>query len=102
MSVSSISGLMFLLLAAGAARAEDPSGDKGLTAYAIAMHGQPALPADFSRLPYADPQATKGGHLALAYQGTFDSLNPYNLSAGSTAQWSHRQRIPVADAALPR
>ena len=50
------------------------------------MHGQPALPADFSRLLYADPQATKGGHLALAYQGTFDSLNPYNLSAGSTAQ----------------
>ena len=86
MSVSPISGLMFLLLAAGAARAEGPSGDKGLTTYAIAMHGQPALPADFSRLPYADPQATKGGHLALAYQGTFDSLNPYNLSAGSTAQ----------------
>jgi peptide/nickel transport system substrate-binding protein len=77
---------MFLLLAAGAARAEDLSGDKGLTTYATAMHGQPALPADFSGLPYADPQATKGGHLALAYQGTFDSLNPYNLSAGSTAQ----------------
>jgi peptide/nickel transport system substrate-binding protein len=77
---------MFLLLAAGAARAADPSGQKGLTTYAIAMHGQPALPANFSRLPYADPQATKGGHLALAYQGTFDSLNPYNLSAGSTAQ----------------
>ena len=77
---------MFLLLAAGAARAEDPSGDKGLTTYAIAMHGQPALPADFSRLPYVDPQASRGGHLALAYQGTFDSLNPYNLSAGSTAQ----------------
>ena len=50
------------------------------------MHGQPALPADFWRFPYADPQAAKGGHLALAYQGTFDSLNPYNLSAGSTAQ----------------
>ena len=65
---------------------EDLSGDKGLTTYAIAMHGQPTLPADFSGLPYADPQATKGGHLALAYQGTFDSLNPYNLSAGSTAQ----------------
>src|SRR5882757_5399686 len=86
MSVSPIAGLMFLLLAAGAARAEDRSGDKGLTTYAISLHGQPALPADFSRLPYADPQATKGGHLALAYQGTFDSLNPYNLSAGSTAR----------------
>jgi ABC-type uncharacterized transport system substrate-binding protein len=30
------------------------------------MHGQPALHADFSRLPYADPQATKGGHLRVA------------------------------------
>ena len=65
-----ISGLMFLLLAAGAARAEDPSGDTGLTTYAVAMHGQPALPADFSRLPYADPQATKGGHLTLAASAT--------------------------------
>jgi hypothetical protein len=53
MSASPIPGLMFLLLAAGAASAEDPSGDKGLATYAIAMHGQPALPADFSRLPYA-------------------------------------------------
>ena len=50
---------LFLLLAAGAARAGGPSGDKGLTTYAIAMHGQPALPADFSRLLYADPQAAK-------------------------------------------
>jgi hypothetical protein len=73
-------------LAASDACAEDPSGSNGLSAYAIAMHGRPALPADFSDLPYADPHATKGGHLALAYQGTFDSLNPYNVSAGSTAQ----------------
>ena len=51
MSVSPISGLVFLLLAAGAARAEDPSAGKQLTTYAIAMHGQPALAADFSRLP---------------------------------------------------
>ena len=97
MSVFQICGLIFLLLAAGGARAEDPSGHKGLTTYAIAMHGQPALPADFSRLPYADPRATKGGHLALAYQGTFDSLKCGIHGAGS-----HRQRIPVADAALPR
>ena len=81
-----LSGTVFLLLAASAANAEGPSGGKVSTTYAIAMHGQPALPADFSRLPYADPKASKGGRLALAYQGTFDSLNPYNLSAGSTAQ----------------
>src|ERR1700676_4995368 len=82
-----ISGILLLLLAVGAPRAEGPSsGDKALPTYAIAMHGQPALPADFPRLPYADPHAMKGGRLALAYQGTFDSLNPYNLSAGSAAQ----------------
>jgi hypothetical protein len=40
---------MFLLLAAGAARADNPSGHKGLATYAIAMHGRPALPAGFSR-----------------------------------------------------
>ena len=53
---------------------------------AIAMHGAPALPADFDHLPYANPQAPKGGRLSLAYLGAFDSLNPYNVKALSTAQ----------------
>src|SRR6516225_1664052 len=77
LSVLAISGVLFLLLAPSAACAEEPSYDKGVSTHAIAMHGQPALAADFSRLPYADPQAVKGGRVALAYQGTFDSLNPY-------------------------
>ena len=58
----------------------------GKPAHGIAMHGAPALPADFAHLPYADPQAPKGGRLSLAFQGTFDSLNPLNLRAGSAAQ----------------
>jgi peptide/nickel transport system substrate-binding protein len=44
--------------------------------YAIAMHGAPALPADFSHMPYANPDAPKGGRLAWGLLGTFDSLNP--------------------------
>ena len=84
--MSPICAVLFLLLTVGAACAEGPSGDKGFTTEAIAMHGRPALSADFSHLPYADPQAVKGGRLVLAYQGTFDSLNPYNVSAGTTAQ----------------
>lgn len=52
----------------------------------IAMHGEPALPAGFDHLPYVDPAAPKGGRLAMCYLGTFDSLNPFNLKAGSTAQ----------------
>ena len=55
-------------------------------AHAIAMHGDPALRPDFPNLPYANPDAPKGGRLTLAYAGAFDSLNPYNVRALSTAQ----------------
>ncbi|WP_246329314.1 extracellular solute-binding protein [Chthonobacter rhizosphaerae] len=60
-----------LAFAAGltAARAEP--------AHGIAMHGEPALPATFTHLPYANPDAPKGGRLALGFTGTFDSLNPF-------------------------
>ena len=44
--------------------------------HAIAMHGAPALPADFARMPYANPAAPKGGRLVWGVLGTFDSLNP--------------------------
>jgi len=60
--------------------------DKATVSHGIAMHGDPALPAGFDHLPYATPTAPKGGVLHLAFQGTFDSLNPFNLKAGSTAQ----------------
>jgi peptide/nickel transport system substrate-binding protein len=44
--------------------------------HAIAMHGTPALPAGFTHMPYANPDAPKGGRLAWGVLGTFDSLNP--------------------------
>jgi len=44
--------------------------------HAIAMHGAPALPSDFAHMPYANPDAPKGGRLAWGLLGTFDSLNP--------------------------
>ena len=62
------------------------AGGVGPPAGAIAMHGEPALPPDFDHLPYVNPQAPKGGTLNLAYLGAFDSLNPYNVKALSTAQ----------------
>ncbi|WP_414642298.1 extracellular solute-binding protein [Bradyrhizobium sp.] len=45
-------------------------------AHAIAMHGAPAVPADFAHLPYFNPDAPKGGRLVWGILGTFDSLNP--------------------------
>jgi peptide/nickel transport system substrate-binding protein len=49
---------------------------KTKAAGAIAMHGAPALPADFGAVPYANPDAPKGGRLIEGVLGTFDSLNP--------------------------
>jgi peptide/nickel transport system substrate-binding protein len=45
--------------------------------YAIAMHGNPALPADFAVMPYANADAPKGGRMVQGVLGTFDSLNPF-------------------------
>jgi len=43
------------------------------------MHGKPALAADFQHLPYANPDAPKGGKIDYAWFGTFDSVNPFIL-----------------------
>jgi peptide/nickel transport system substrate-binding protein len=45
--------------------------------HGIAMHGEPALPEGFTRLPYANPDAPKSGRLVQGVLGTFDSLNPF-------------------------
>lgn len=45
--------------------------------YAIAMHGAPGLPADFTNFPQADPNAPKGGRMTFGVLGSFDSLNPF-------------------------
>jgi peptide/nickel transport system substrate-binding protein len=41
------------------------------------MHGEPALPANFTAMPYVNPAAPKGGRLVYGVHGTFDSLNPF-------------------------
>ena len=44
--------------------------------HALAMHGAAALPPGFTHMPYANPDAPKGGRLIWGLLGTFDSLNP--------------------------
>ncbi len=41
------------------------------------MYGEPALPPDFVSLPYANPDAPKGGRIVFGNVGSFDSLNPF-------------------------
>ena len=78
--------LLMAALAIALAAVSAHAGALGPPAGAIAMHGEPALPPGFDHLPYVNPEAPKGGRLDLAYLGAFDSLNPYNVKALSTAQ----------------
>ncbi len=53
--------------------------------HGIAMIGDPALPANFDHLPYANPDAPKGGKITYGVVGTFDSLNPFIVQGGFTS-----------------
>ncbi len=53
--------------------------------HGIAMIGDPALPANFDHLPYANPEAPKGGRVTYGVVGTFDSLNPFIVQGGFTS-----------------
>jgi peptide/nickel transport system substrate-binding protein len=70
-----------LLAVAGAAWAQG----KAVPRPAIAMHGEPALPENFTHFPYANPDAPKGGRFVQGILGTFDSLNPFIIK-GLSAQ----------------
>ena len=67
----SLLGSLMLLLAG------QPAGAAVVSGHAIALHGEPALPAGFRSFPYANPDAPKGGRLRLDATGTFDSLNDF-------------------------
>ena len=71
-----VRAFLFGVLAFGIALAIDAGTLSAEESYTIAMHGAPALPADFTHMPYANPEAPKGGRLVQGFLGTFDSLNP--------------------------
>ena len=59
--------------------------------HGLAMYGKPELPAGFTALPYANPDAPKGGSITLSESGTYDSLNPYILKG--TAPYGIRTHV---------
>ena len=56
----------------------------GEPVHGIAMHGAPALPADYKHFPYVNPDVKKGGKITYGVVGTFDSLNPFILKSMRT------------------
>lgn len=76
---SALALLATAMAAASPAHAQDTTPD-----HALSMHGDVALPAGFTHFPYANPDASKGGTLAMGVVGTFDSLNPFVLKSMRT------------------
>ncbi|MGY8704857.1 extracellular solute-binding protein [Bradyrhizobium sp. 18BD] len=74
------------------------SGARAEEAHAIAMHGKPAMPADFTHMPYVNPDAPKGGRLTFGLLGTFDSLNPFIVKGLPV----HQMRGYVVESLLTR
>jgi microcin C transport system substrate-binding protein len=72
--------LLLLGLTASAAHADDASVTRS---DAIAILAKPQLPPDFPYFPYVDPNAPKGGEVALSVVGTFDNFNPFILRGSS-------------------
>lgn len=58
------------------------------SSHGIAMYGDPALPQNFVSLPYANPNAPKGGRLVVGNTGGFDTLNPF--AQKGTPPWQLR------------
>ncbi|OWV88531.1 bicyclomycin resistance protein [Rhizobium sp. N122] len=67
---------LVLSLLCGAAAAEP--------LYGIAMHGEPALPADYKHFPYVNPDVKKGGKITYGVVGTYDNLNPFIVKSNRT------------------
>jgi peptide/nickel transport system substrate-binding protein len=86
MIVAKISPDLFRNLATGVAfavaLATAPAASAEPT-HGIAMYGDPALPPDFVSLPYANPDAPKGGRFVQGENGSFDSLNPFILKGAA-------------------
>lgn len=63
------------VIMAGAVRAQDA----GTTvSHGYSFYGDLSYPADYPHFDYVNPEAPKGGEIAIAFVGSLDSMNPYS------------------------
>jgi microcin C transport system substrate-binding protein len=56
-----------------------------IKSHGISTFGDLKLPADFTHLPYVNPEAPKGGEISEWAPGSFDSFNPYAIAGNGAA-----------------
>lgn len=67
----------------GAPRAAVPPPGELIRTHALSLLDAPSLPPGFSHFPWVNPDAPKGGEIALTAIGSFDSFNPFILRGTS-------------------
>ncbi len=70
-------GLAIAALAAQGVLAQDAE-EKIIRSHGYSYFGDLKYPEDFTHFDYVNPDAPKGGEIALDASGTFDSMNPYS------------------------
>lgn len=55
------------------------------TVHALSLYDTPMLPEDFDHLPFANPDAPRGGTLTRAVVGSFNSTNPFIIRGDAAA-----------------
>ena len=77
-------GPLIAALALVAAVVPARSDDAIIKSHGYSYFGDLKYPADFSHFDYVNPEAPKGGEIALSVSGTFNSMNPYTRKGKAT------------------
>ncbi|WP_417838631.1 extracellular solute-binding protein [Tritonibacter scottomollicae] len=86
-----------LLTSAVTARSADEA--DVITSHGYSFYGNLDYPADFTHFDYVNPEAPKGGELAIPFIGTLDSMNPYSGKGRAHAFSVYPYESLLADAA---
>lgn len=77
--------MLGLIASAQLARAE---AENTITSHGYSFYGDLKYPADYTHFDYVNPDAPKGGEIAMWAPGTFDSMNPYSRKGrGGRYSW---------------
>jgi microcin C transport system substrate-binding protein len=71
-------GVLGLLITLGAAKWAKADETDMIVSHGYSFYGELSYPADFTHFNYVNPNAPKGGEIALNFVGTLDSMNPYS------------------------
>ncbi|SLN53307.1 Periplasmic oligopeptide-binding protein precursor [Pseudooceanicola marinus] len=98
-------GLAALVALAGPAPAQDDTaetqaeGSEIITSHGYSFFGDLKYPADFEHFDFVNPEAPKGGEIAIEASGTFDSLNPFTVKGRAGALSSMMYESLLGEAA---